>query len=356
MADSLDIQLVVDKLIRRQDAPISCATGNNFNGGLGLRIASVFVILFSSSFGAFFPIIAKNNPSLRIPPWAFFFAKYFGSGVIVATAFIHLLSPSNQALTNPCLTGVITEYPWSQGIALISLFALFFVEILAMRYATFSTMTSAMELETSAASGDLEKRKVAAPAAGSSTSSAAEPHFSHTQDHQEIDDIPAESYASQLTSIFILEFGVVFHSIFIGLTLAVSGNEFNTLFIVLTFHQMFEGLGLGSRLATVSWPAAKLKTPYIMALAYGLSTPLAIAVGLGVRKSYPPEGATTLVVSGIFDALSAGILLYTGLVELMAHEFLFSHALRKASTQTVFSAFGIMCLGAMLMALLGKWA
>ncbi|KAF8534140.1 Zinc/iron permease [Trichophaea hybrida] len=318
------------------DAPISCATGNDFDGALGLRIASVFVILFSSSFGALFPIVAKKNPSLRIPPWAFFFTKYFGSGVIVATAFIHLLTPSNDALTNPCLTGVITQYPWSQGIALISLFVLFFVEILAMRYATFSTMTSAMELETSAAA-DLEKRNPAA--AASSSSCAAEPHLSHTQDHQEVDDIPAESYASQLTSIFILEFGVIFHSIFIGLTLAVSGQEFNTLFIVLTFHQMFEGLGLGSRLATINWPTAKLKTPYIMAIAYGISTPLAIVVGVG-----------------IFDALSAGILLYTGLVELMAHEFLFSHTLRKASARTVFSAFGIMCLGAMLMALLGKWA
>jgi len=229
-----------------------------------------------------------------------------------------------------------------------------------MRYATFSTMTSAMELERVAGTteaADNEKRKGPASVAASS-SSFSEPHLSHTQDHRDGDDIPSESYAAQLTSIFILEFGVIFHSIFIGLTLAVSGAEFKTLFIVLTFHQMFEGLGLGSRLATIPWPDTKLKlkTPYIMALAYGLSTPLSIAIGLGVRKSYPPQGATTLVVSGIFDALSAGILLYTGLVELMAHEFLFNHSFRKASATTIFSAFGIMCLGAMLMALLGKWA
>jgi hypothetical protein len=40
--------------------------------------------------GAMFPIIEKNNPSLKIPSWAFFFARYFGSGIIVATAFIHV--------------------------------------------------------------------------------------------------------------------------------------------------------------------------------------------------------------------------------------------------------------------------
>lgn len=66
-----------------------------------------------------------------------------------------------------------------------------------------------------------------------------------------------EEYMAQLTSVFILEFGVVFHSIFIGLTLAVSGDKFVTLYIVLVFHQMFEGLGLGSRLAMILWPRSK---------------------------------------------------------------------------------------------------
>src|SRR5262249_4463016 len=156
-------------------------------------------------------------------------------------------------------------------------------------------------------------------------------------------------------SLFILEFGIIFHSIFIGLTLAVSGSEFTTLYIVLVFHQMFEGLGLGSRLSSVNWPKQKWYTPHIMGLAYGLSTPIAIAVGLGFRNTYPPGSQTTLIVNGVFDSLSAGILLYTGLVELMAHEFLFSHSLRTAPGKMVFSAFGLMVLGAALMALLGKW-
>jgi zinc transporter 1/2/3 len=58
-------------------------------------------------------------------------------------------------------------------------------------------------------------------------------------------------YIAQLTSIFILEFGIVFHSIFIGLTLAVSSEEFTILYIIIVFHQTFKGLGLGSRLTTL---------------------------------------------------------------------------------------------------------
>jgi len=125
---------------------------------------------------------------------------------------------------------------------------------------------------------------------------------------------------------------------------------------VLCFHQTFEGLGLGTRLASAPWPASKRATPYWLALAFGLSTPTAIAVGLGVRRLYPPGSQTTLIVNGIFDSISAGILIYTGIVELMAHEFMFSPKMKAAPIKTVLAAYGQMCFGAALMALLGKWA
>ena len=81
-----------------------------------------------------------------------------------------------------------------------------------------------------------------------------------------------------------------------------------------------------------------------------------MAVGLGLRKTYQPGSQTSLIVNGVFDSISAGILIYTGLVELLAHEFMFSEVMRRAKLTVVLSAFGFMCLGAGLMALLGKWA
>jgi solute carrier family 39 (zinc transporter), member 1/2/3 len=57
--------------------------------------------------------------------------QYFGSGVIVATAFIHLLSPANDALRDPCLTGPITEYDWVSGICLMVIFVMFFLELMS---------------------------------------------------------------------------------------------------------------------------------------------------------------------------------------------------------------------------------
>lgn len=344
--------------------------------------------------------------------YGFFFAKYFGSGVIIATAFIHvslhttssklvlvcpghlhvvqLLAPAADALTNPCLTGPITTYDWAEGICLIMVFVLFFVELMTVRFATFSHDHSHEEerhrqsLEARPQSRRLssaidpvadvveqqdpdeaikqqeqeqEQAQSSAEDDAASTHQRGDDHLGHGRDHDTTADIISnEAYTAQMTAIFILEFGVIFHSIFIGLTLAVAGDEFIPLYVVLVFHQTFEGLGLGTRLASTPWPKSKQSTPYWMAIAFGLSTPTAIAIGLGVRNAYPPEAQTTLIVNGIFDAISAGILIYTGLVELMAHEFMFSPRMRKEPFKVVLTAYLQMCLGAGLMALLGKWA
>lgn len=354
----------------------ACNPDNDYDGRTGLRISAIFVILVGSLFGAAFPVYAGRHRGVGVPEWAFFIAKYFGSGVIIATAFIHLLAPACDALTDPCLTGPITDYDWAEGIALMTIFVLFFIELMAMRFATFSSFGHSHDDEEEGKHGNaaLQTRTVRSPSNGQKHT-PGEDHLSHTRDHIDHDDqdnptfqepaidtklaIPPheiEDYAAQMTAICILEFGVIFHSIFVGLTLAVAGQEFDTLYIVLVFHQTFEGLGLGSRLAATPWPESKRWTPYLFALGYGLSTPVSMAVGLGVRETYSPGSQTGLVVEGVFDSISAGILIYTGLVELMAHEFMFSSVMRRAKLRVVMAAFGMMCLGAGLMALLGKWA
>lgn len=243
----------------------------------------------------------------------------------------------------------------------MTVFVLFFTELMAMRNTNFGPPPTENELELQNSPSQFQRKSSAG-----SGHVPGEDHLGHNRQHIHSDDHDVENpthgfrlyedYASQMTAIFILEFGVVFHSIFIGLTLAVAGTEFNTLYVVLVFHQTFEGLGLGSRLAVTPWPKDKLWTPYVLGFAYALSTPIALAVGLGVRTTYAPGSQTALILNGVFDSISAGILIYTGLVELMAHEFMFSPTMRRAKISVVLSAFGTMCLGAGLMALLGKWA
>ena len=119
---------------------------------------------------------------------------------------------------------------------------------------------------------------------------------------------------------------------------------------------MFEGLGVGSRLAFVRLPQKYNYMPILGAILYGITTPIGIAAGLGVRETYNPDSTTASIVSGILDAFSSGILLYTGVVELMAHEFLFNADMLRASNGKLAYALGCMILEAGLMALLGRWA
>ncbi|PYI12641.1 ZIP zinc/iron transport family [Aspergillus sclerotiicarbonarius CBS 121057] len=340
----------------------SCEAGNDFDGRMGLRISSIFVILIGSACGALFPVMARGFKDSKIAKCAFFIAKYFGSGVIIATAFIHLLAPAEEALTDSCLTGPITDYSWVEGIVLMTIVVLFFVELMVMRFARFGHGHSHGDEEEDDHHAEMEHAVTPSPAESVDLKGhmPGEDHLGHSREHHDVEigkkHSDLEEYMAQLTSIFILEFGIIFHSIFIGLTLATTGSEFVTLYVVLVFHQTFEGLGLGSRLATVPWPQSKRWTPYFLGLGYGISTPIAIAIGLGVRNSYASDGATTLIVSGVFDSISAGILIYTALVELLAHEFMFSTSMRKAPIHIVLAAFGLLCLGSLLMALLGKWA
>lgn len=161
-------------------------------------------------------------------------------------------------------------------------------------------------------------------------------------------------YYSQFAGFLTLEFGVLFHSVMIGLDLG-SSDEYSTLYIVLVFHQAFEGLGIGSRLATIPFPADRRWVPWVCCVAYGLTTPIAIAIGLGVRESYQGNSYTALIVSGVLDAISTGILLYTGFVELLARDFIFNPRRTKKLWYMSLQLF-VFLWGAGLMALLGKWA
>lgn len=327
-----------------------------------------------SCLGAVAPIILARSSRMKVPKTAFFIAKYFGSGVIIATAFIHLLAPANEALGSPCFPedSVIAAYSWPEGIALMTVFTMFFIELLASRFewdlghSHGHTHDPSMEVLSASGKKHVDEENASATETAMTVRSpnavsgftdeisyppGGEDHLGHKRDHEDPD-----SFAGQMTALFILEFGVIFHSIFIGLTLAVAGEEFIVLYIVLVFHQTFEGLGLGTRLAVARWPRGKEYLPYVLGFAYGLSTPIAIAAGLGVRTTLQPGSLTTLTVNGVFDSISAGILIYTGLVELMAHEFMFNAEMRKSSIGMTLSAFGCMALGAGLMALLGKWA
>jgi zinc transporter 1/2/3 len=157
-------------------------------------------------------------------------------------------------------------------------------------------------------------------------------------------------------SVIVMESGILFHSILIGLTLVVAGDSFyKTLLVVIVFHQFFEGLALGARIAILKGPIFPSKAG--MAIAFALITPIGMAIGLGVIHSWNGNSRGTLIALGTLDALSAGILVWVGIVDMWARDWVIEGGeMLNAKLGRVLTGGISLVSGIVLMGLLGKWA
>jgi zinc transporter 1/2/3 len=152
---------------------------------------------------------------------------------------------------------------------------------------------------------------------------------------------------------YVLELGIVLHSFVIGVNLGVSSEAQPAaqtgLCVALCFHQLFEGIGLGASLAQARLPRRRVLA---MISAFALTTPMGVAIGIGISTAYDGESTTASVVRGVFNALSAGILIYLALVDLMAAEFARADLTVALQGQMV----GMMVMGGACMTALAVWA
>ncbi|WFC99380.1 hypothetical protein MYAM1_002124 [Malassezia yamatoensis] len=350
-----------------------CVGAKGEADNLGVRIGAIFIILASSAFFTLLPIVTRRIPKLSIPVHAYDFCKFFGSGVIIATGFIHLLQPADEELSQPCLRPDFSEnYHMAYAFALISMMLVFMCEFFAYRFG--SSMLSKRlgggvvhhhasghndAVQEDYAEQEREQLRQAELEQGTQVSPNGKADDLDLEDAEKTAVLHSET--SELIGVFVLEFGVIFHSVIIGLTLSTTdwdpedGDKFVVLFPVIVFHQLFEGIGLGSRLSLL--PASLGRwSPIWMGLGYAIVTPIGMAIGLGLRHTYTSDTPTGYYVTGIFDAFSAGILIYTGLVELLAHDFVFNKRMQSAPLWKVALNMAEVCLGIAIMALLGKWA
>ncbi|OCT49428.1 ZIP family zinc transporter [Cladophialophora carrionii] len=157
----------------------------------------------------------------------------------------------------------------------------------------------------------------------------------------------------------LLEAGIIFHSIFIGMAVSVAqGTQFVVLLIAICFHQTFEGFALGSRIAAlipVLFDAGSPK-PWLMCLAYGVTTPAGQALGIFLHTLYDPASKVGLLMVGITNAISSGLLLFAGLVQLIAEDFLSEKSYESLQGRRRIEACIAVTLGGLLMSAVGAWA
>lgn len=135
-------------------------------------------------------------------------------------------------------------------------------------------------------------------------------------------------------------------------------------------------MGLGARIGRLQWHRHGALYKSLMCLAYNITTPLGMAIvshvilarspseevnltlpvqGMGVRRSFNLSATGTLLSIGILDSISAGILLYAGIAQLLVGDWL-AGDLRTAFTKTVIVAAISMIAGLIAMSVIGKWA
>lgn len=301
-----------------------CGTVETVEFSQSLHIGCFFLVLAVSGLGCGFTGILNKLGILKIPQKAINVFRHFGTGVIISTAFIHMFMASIASFMHECAPKFTKETYISIG-PLITMSAAFLVHLIE------TVILTKMR--------DINKEG----------EGATKEDFQIGHDHGYISK-------QQKISTYILELGILSHSIFIGIALGVTAdNELWALLVAICFHQFFEGLGLGARIAEI--PFASLVKPTVMVLFYTLTTPLGVLIGILIRNSYSSSSTSGLIIQGTFDAISAGILIYTGLVELMGRELSVTNDDFKSSSWSTRSLYLFsVYLGAAAMAIIGIWA
>ena len=93
-----------------------------------------------------------------------------------------------------------------------------------------------------------------------------------------------------------------------------------------------------------------------MALAYGATTPIGQAIGIWMHGIYDPNSALGLLMVGITNAISSGLLLFAGLVQLIAEDFLSDRSYETLKGKRRLEASLAVGLGGLLMAIVGAFA
>ena len=259
--------------------------------------------------------------------------KMFGIGVIAATAWVHLLPDAFDKFSNPCLDAGWAKYGTSYvGLfAMIAAFIIQLVEIMASGRVgpnkcvevcdSVQCHTTIIEIDTPDKAGSIHHKLHNHDDRSHSHSHNIPPGSSMTRsDTLACINTDTEAHEKgKKVSVMVLECGILIHSIVIGLSLGTTPDEkFTPLLVAIVFHQTFEGMALGALLTTLN---ISKQSKILLSMLYPITTPLAMAVGIAVRETFNENTQQLILVQGIFNSLSTGILIYATYCELMSGKY-----------------------------------
>ncbi|GAV70219.1 Zip domain-containing protein [Cephalotus follicularis] len=341
----LSISIIVFPTVVSSDCTCDIqATEHNNSEALKYKLASIASILLAGAIGVSLPLLCKKVPALRPENDLFFMIKAFAAGVILATGFIHVLPDAFDDLTSPCLNeNPWGKFPFTGFVAMMSALGTLMIDSFAMGYYKKQHFKNNVDEEN----GN-----------GHAGHVHVHTHATHGHAHGHGHATPSEDLA--LSELIrhrvvsqVLEMGIIVHSVIIGISLGASQSPatIKPLLIALSFHQFFEGMGLGG---CISQAQFKSRSMAIMATFFSLTTPGGIAIGIAISSTYNENSPMALIVEGVFNSAAAGILIYMALVDLLAADFM--NPRMHSNLRLQLGANISLLLGAGCMSLLAKWA
>ncbi|AIO00876.2 iron/zinc transporter protein-like protein [Leishmania panamensis] len=373
---------------------------------LGLHIGAMFLILFVSLLGTAIPILGKWIPWLVKFPFVFSVAKSAATGVLLSVSTIHLIYEGAEGFSEECIPASLKTY--GPLYFLFALVGVLLMQALDMQLADIAERWMKAKLKAEAEDTNTDNKDDKAcrglspavevgVASGPAQSDEAlidelegvsaegnakatvlvaslkdceaplSPKHQHHSDeaaahgHQHLSVAPPPDMGSitRVISAVCMEFGVTLHSVFVGLTVGLTtDSELKPLIVALVFHQLFEGMAMGSRLAD-----AKFRTilDIVLALVFAISAPAGMAAA-AIAVSVSPaamSGSGFVTLIAVLDTLCGGILLYLAFTLLLGdfvadvrHYCADGQRYRIAKKITLFVALWV---GMGLMALVGNW-
>ncbi|KAK9685021.1 hypothetical protein RND81_10G250100 [Saponaria officinalis] len=329
------------------DAAAREAACRNTLAASHLKLVSIMVIFLTSVLGISSPVLlAKSFHGKPLYDKAILVIKCFAAGVILSTSLVHVLPDAFAALAD---CAVSTRHPWKDFpfAGLVTLLG--------------SLLALLVDLTANSSHAQLHDSSNLKLGVGSAKKAMAyriidkEEEGNMVMMEMEMEEEEAEKKRQRMVSQ-VLEIGIIFHSVIIGVTMGMSQNvcTIRPLVAALAFHQIFEGMGLGGCIAQAGF---SFKTTTYMCFMFSVTTPVGIVLGMLIFSAtgYDDTSPNALILEGLLGSVSSGILIYMALVDLISADF-FHNKMMSSEPNMKKGCFVALVLGSASMSILALWA